>query len=113
MSLDTDNAACKRFYAAVRKFCRTAKNYTPGSIRVDTTPHERLDITKLSQRMYGTRDEVLAVMAACGLDTAYQPLEQQTVVLPTPAMLLQLKRAAGFESTTDLRLDGSPLWSRY
>lgn len=110
--MDADNAAALRFVRMVRKFCASAKPHTQGIVYVDTTPSERWDVSKLSQRIYGTRHEVLAVMAACGMDQLTQPLEQQTVALPTAAKLLQLKREAGFESVPTLRSDGKPTWKR-
>lgn len=110
--LDQDNAAANRLYRAIRKFCLSAKPWTPGVIRVDTTPAERTDITKLAQRIYSSRFDAIAVMAAAGMDYASQPLEQQSVLLPTPEKLLELKRANGCEPNFSLRRDGAPVWRR-
>lgn len=112
MSLDTDNAAAHRFYSLVRQFCLRARGWTEGAVRVETTPAERMDITKLSQRVYGTRDEVLVVLAAAGMDMLTEPMPQQQIMLPTPGKLLQLKREAGFESAHAQRRDGKPIWKR-
>lgn len=110
--MDQDTAASLRFVRLVQQFCAQAKPHTVGALFVETTPAERWDVSKLSYRVYGTRDEVLAVMAACGMDQLTQPLEQQRVVLPNAAKLLQLKREAGFESVHELRHNGKPIWRR-
>lgn len=111
--MDTDNAAAHRFYTAVRRFCQQAKGSTAGALFVDTTLAEQLDVTKLSQRVYGNRDEVLAVMAAAGMDQLTQPMRQQRLVLPTAAKLSQIKRDCGFEARDSLRQDGAPVWKGY
>jgi len=111
--MDQDTAAAARFWRLVRRFCVTAKANTQGVLFIETTPAERLDVTKISQRVYGTRHESLAVQAAAGLDQINQPLEQTLLAIPTPAKLLQLKREAGFESVPNLRRDGEPVWKAY
>jgi hypothetical protein len=68
------------------------------------------DLTLVSQRVYGRRDEFLAVMAAAGLDTVDQPLPQKRIVLPNEGRLIAIKRRAGFESIDDLREAGAPTW---
>lgn len=111
--MDNDTAAAKSFYRAVRTLCANAKPATQGVVFVETTPSERLDITKLSQRLYGTRHEVLTVMAAAGMDSMTDPLEQQRIAIPTKEMLMVLKRRVGFESVAELRRDGAPIWADY
>lgn len=111
--MDVDTAAAMRFWRLVRRFCVQAKPWTSGALFIDTVPAERLDITKISERVYGNRNETLAIQAAAGLDQITQPLEQTTIVVPTPAKLLQLKREAGFESIDALRLNGEPTWKGY
>lgn len=111
--MDVDTAAAMRFWRLVRRFCAQAKPWTQGIVFIDTTPAERLDITKISQRVYGTRHEALAVQAAAGLDQVNTPLEQTTLAIPTPAKLMQLKREAGFESIAAMRRDGEPTWKGY
>lgn len=111
--MDVDTAAAMRFWRLVRRFCVQAKAWTPGAMLIHTTPAERLDITKISLRVYGNRHETLAVQAAAGLDQVTMPLEQTTIYVPTPAKLMQLKREAGFESIPAMRRDGAPTWKAY
>jgi len=61
-----------------------------------TLPDERWDLTLVSQRVYGTRDEFLAVLAAAGLDSVEQELTERELVLPTARQLAGLKARAGF-----------------
>lgn len=110
--MDKDNAAALRFVRMVRQFCARAKVNTAGVLFLETTPSERWDVSKLSQRVYGNRHETLAIMAACGMDQLTQPLEQKLVALPTPAKLLEIKRECGFESVHELRSNGQPIWRR-
>lgn len=110
--LDRDNAAANRLYRMVRKFCLTAKPWTSGAVRVDTTPAERRDITKLAQRVYNSRFDAIAVMAAAGMDYVTQPLEQQSIILPTPEKLLEIKRTSGCEPNAALRRNLAPIWRR-
>lgn len=65
----------------------------------DTRPDERWDLTLVSQRVYGNRDEHLTVMAAAGLDSPEQELTERTLVLPTAAQLAVLKARAGFKAS--------------
>jgi hypothetical protein len=64
-----------------------------------TLPDERWDMTLVSQRVYGNRDEFLTVMAAAGLDSVEQQLTERELVLPTPRQLVELKRLAGFNAS--------------
>lgn len=107
--MDKDPRAAKSFYRDVRKFAQGTKPWQP-QISYETKPDEVLDITLVSQRVYGRRDEVLAVMAAAGLDTADQPLTQRRLVLPNEGQLHAMKRRAGFESIASYREDGVPTW---
>lgn len=61
-----------------------------------TKPDERWDMTLVSQRVYGNRDEFLAIMAAAGLDSVEQELTERTLVLPTARQLTSMKDRAGF-----------------
>jgi len=65
----------------------------------DTLPDERFDMTLVSYRVYGNRDEFLTVMAAAGLDNVAQELTERRLVLPTARQLTELKRLAGFNNS--------------
>lgn len=107
--MDKDPRAAKSFYRDVRKFAETVKPWQ-DQISYETKPDEVMDITLVSQRVYGCRDEVLAIMAAAGLDTADQPLTQRRLALPTEGKLYELKRRNGFESIAGYREGGAPTW---
>ncbi|MCM1128961.1 MAG: hypothetical protein NC211_03655 [Alistipes senegalensis] len=109
--LDKNTRAAKSFYREVRKFSESAKPWDNNVVWYETRPDEMYDITLVSSRVYGRRDEYLAVMAAAGLDTAYQPLKQKRLALPNDRMLLSIKRRTGFESIASLREDGQPIWA--
>lgn len=65
----------------------------------NTLPDERRDLTLVSRRVYGTRDEFLAVQAAAGLDNVWDELTERRLVLPSPRQLAAMKALCGF--TTD------------
>lgn len=111
--MDNNTTAAKAFYREVRRLCANARPWTSGIVFIDTTPSDRMDISKISERIYGTRHEVLAVMAAAGMNTMNQPLEQQRIAVPTKERLMMLKRQTGFESVPELRRDGEPIWVGY
>ncbi len=111
--MDVDTAAAMRYWRVVRRFCLHAKSFTRGALFIETAPAERLDLTKISQRVYGTRHEALTIQAAAGLDHITDPLEQTMLVVPSPEKLLQLKREAGFETIPELRRGGEPIWKAY
>lgn len=110
MSIDQNSQAARAFYREVRDFALGIKPWDEA-IYYDVKPDERWDVTLVSRRVYGRRDEYLAVMAAAGMDGVDQPLEQQRLVLPTESRLRQLKVAAGFESRARYREDGRPTWA--
>ncbi|ALK30853.1 hypothetical protein [Burkholderia plantarii] len=110
--LDKDTRAAKSFYREVRKFAETAKAWDTAAIFYETRPDEAFDLTLVSRRVYGRRDEFLAVMAAAGLDSAFQPLPQKRIVLPNEGRLLAIKRRTGFESIADYREDYAPTWAQ-
>jgi hypothetical protein len=87
-----------RFYREIRQFAATRQAWQ-DAVRYDTLPDEEWDLTLVSQRIYGNRNESLAVMAAAGLDRMDQPLTQRTIVLPTPIQLEAFKRMTGYSST--------------
>lgn len=110
MSIDANSQAARAFYRMVRDFALGVKPWEEA-IYHDVLPDERWDVTLVSARVYGRRDEYMAVMAAAGLDGVDQPLEQRRLVLPTESRLRQLKMASGFESRARYREDGKPTWS--
>ena len=86
------------FYRLVRDFVVRAKPWTQA-IRYHTKPDERFDFTLVSRRVYGSSDEYITVMAAAGLDSVENELEQQLLTLPTASQLNTLKLQAGYRST--------------
>lgn len=111
--MDVDTAAALRYYRAVRRFCLQAKPMTVGIVFVDVNPGDMRDITKVSQRVYGSRYEAFTVQAAAGLDQITQPLKSTRLALPTAAKVMQLKRECGFETIPAMRRDGEPVWKEY
>lgn len=109
--LDQDTRAAKAFYREVRKFAESAKPWDATAIFYETKPDEALDLTLVSVRVYGRRDEFLAVMAAAGLDTIDQPMPQKRIVLPNDGQLFAIKRRTGFESIAGYRENGAPTWA--
>lgn len=109
--IDKDTRAAKSFYREVRNFAEKTKPWDTTAIFYETKPDEMYDLTLVSQRVYGRRDEFLAVMAAAGLDTVDQPLPQKRIVLPNEGQLIDIKRRVGFESIDDLREDYAPTWA--
>lgn len=103
MALDNDTRAAKDFFREVRQFAERAQVWDAGTVWYETMPDERFDLSLVSARVYGRRDEFLAVMAAAGLDGFDQPLTERVIVLPNDLRLAQIKRATGFESIAALR----------
>lgn len=106
---DVDSQAAKDFYREVRLFSERTKGWQVAIFH-EVLPDEAWDATLVSRRVYGRRDEFLAVMAAAGIDGVDQPLPMRTLVLPTEAQLYVIKRKTGFESVYDYREDGKPVW---
>lgn len=100
--IEQNAMACNRFLVLVRDFCVRVKPWHTA-IRYHTKPDEVRDLTKVSQRVYGRREEVLAIMAAAGLSTMDQPLAEQLLILPTESQLQSLKQRAGFENNHSKR----------
>lgn len=107
--VDKNSVAAKNFYKEVRKFSEKTQPWQEA-IFYETKPDEAYDITLVSRRVYGRRDEYLAVMAAAGLDMVDQPLTQRRLVLPTEGQLYAIKRRTGFESIASQREDFAPAW---
>ena len=108
--LDKDTTAAKSFYREVRAFAERAKPWDFNVVWYETKPDEAYDLTLVSRRVYGRRDEFLAVMEAAGLDGVDQPLQQKRIALPSDGELLSIKRRTGFESIDDFREGGAPIW---
>jgi hypothetical protein len=87
-------SAASLFYRRVREFAQKTPVWG-RAIRYQTTPDERHDLTLVSVRVYGTRDEALTIMAAAGLDSVEQALDEQRLVLPTAEQLRAIKRDTG------------------
>ena len=65
----------------------------------ETLPDEQWDLTLVSQRIYGSRDEFLTVMAAAGLDSPEEELTERRLVLPTVRQLVAIKTLCGFNGS--------------
>lgn len=109
--LDNNTRAARAFYREIRKFAESAKPWDTKAVFYETKPDEMYDLTLVSRRVYGRRDEALAVMAAAGLNTVYEPLPQKRIVLPKDGFLMAIKRRAGFESISNYRDDFAPTWA--
>lgn len=86
------------FYRAIREFAVTEPIWSGARLVIQTTPAERWDLTLVSQRAYGNRDEYHAVMAAAGLTRYDDILTEQLLVLPSRERLAQIKASTGFKS---------------
>jgi len=108
---DINTQAASNFYNEVRLFSEKTKDWE-SAIFYETKPDEVLDLTLVSQRVYGRRDEYLAIMAAAGIDSIDQKLTPKRLVLPTDNQLYVIKRKTGFESRSEFRRNGKPTWIR-
>lgn len=84
-----------RLYQLVRDFAVKTPSWG-AAIRYQTMPDERYDLTAVSQRVYGSRDEALVIQAAAGLDSPELELSERVLVLPTRAQLDAMKLQAGY-----------------
>lgn len=89
--------AAGAFFRAVRRFALTTRPWEPA-IWYETKPDERHDLTLVSQRVYGRRDEYLAVMAAAGLSHVDDELTERKLCLPNEGQLRKIKLTTGYES---------------
>ena len=90
-----------KYYRAVRKFAVTTPVWALA-IRYDVKPDEINDLSLIARRVYGDSQEAITVMAAAGLDRINQPLKQgETLVLPTPVQVQQLKIQTGFPKQSE------------
>lgn len=101
--LNNDTRSAKDFYREIRKFAESAQPWNAGVVWYETKPDERFDLSLVSARVYGRRDEFFAVLAAAGLDGFDQPMTERMIALPSEFRLTQIKRATGFESVAALR----------
>lgn len=89
-----------RFYRAVRQYVVTAPVWAADLVSHEILLDEIFDLTLVSQRVYGNRNEFLAVMASAGIDRCDQPLQSGSVIrLPNAQRLEMLKQATGCAST--------------
>lgn len=56
-------------------------------------------MTLVSRRVYGNRDESLAIMAAAGLDRYEQELTERELILPNAQRLEAIKQMTGYSNT--------------
>ncbi len=92
--------------AAFVKVVRTFAVQTPDwaeAVRYETKPDERFDITLIAERVYGDRNEYMAVFASAGLDTLEQEIVEQRLVLPTRSQLQSMKRQTGYLTAVERR----------
>jgi hypothetical protein len=95
-------AATAAYVKAVRKFAVQTPDWA-DAIRYFTLPDERYDLTLVAKRVYGDRNEFMAIFAAAGLDTLEQVLPEQQLVLPTAAQLMTIKRQTGYLTDAEAR----------
>ncbi len=81
-------------HTKLRQFAQSTPAWATA-IRYHTTPDERFDLTLIARRVYGLPDEWPVIMAAAGLQSVDEPLNEQLLVLPTLEQLQRLKRNTG------------------
>lgn len=84
-----------RLYQLVRDFAVQTPAWG-AAVRYFTLPDERFDLTLVSQRVYGNRNEALVIQAAAGLDSPELELTERALVLPMPTRLMAMKLQAGY-----------------
>ena len=111
--IDIDTRAAAAFYRSVRAFAINAKPWSLSTIFHQPRPDEKWDVTLVSQRVYGRRDEVIAVLAAAGMDSVSQPVPiGRMIYLPDEQRLYAIKRETGYESMSVFRDGREPVWER-
>ena len=83
-----------RLYALIRSLTLETPSWATA-IRYHTKPDERFDLTLIARRVYGLPDEWPVIMAAAGLQSVDEPLNEQLLILPTLEQLQRLKRNTG------------------
>lgn len=81
-------------HTKLRQFAQSTPTWATA-IRYHTTPDERFDLTLVARRAYGLPSEWPVIMAAAGLQSVDEPLNEQLLVLPTLEQLQRLKRNTG------------------
>lgn len=81
-------------YKRIRQFALEAPDWATA-IRYHTKPDEKYDLTLIARRVYGLPNEWPVIMAAAGLQSVDEPLNEQLLVLPTLTQLQTLKRELG------------------
>lgn len=81
-------------HTKLRQFALETPSWATA-IRYHSKPDERYDLTLIARRVYGLPDEWPVIMAAAGLQSVDEPLNEQLLVLPTLAQLQTLKRELG------------------
>lgn len=84
-----------RLYQLVRDFAVQTPAWG-AAVRYFTLPDERFDLTLVSQRVYGNRNEALVIQAAAGLDSPELELSERALALPTAMRLAEMKLQAGY-----------------
>ena len=100
--IEKNAMACNRLMQLVRDFAVKTKGWQPA-LHYETKFDERHDLTLVSQRVYGRRDEFLVIMAAAGLGSFDEILEEQVLTLPTETQLQAMKARAGYENNHQKR----------
>ena len=83
-----------RLYALIRSLAQTTPSWATA-IRYHSKPDEKHDLTLIARRVYGLPNEWPVIMAAAGLQSVDEPLNEQLLVLPTLSQLQTLKRELG------------------
>lgn len=81
-------------YKRIRQFALETPDWATA-IRYHSKPDEKHDLTLIARRVYGLPNEWPVIMAAAGLQSVDEPLNEQLLVLPTLSQLQTLKRELG------------------
>jgi len=81
-------------YKRIRQFALETPDWATA-IRYHSKPDEKYDLTLIARRVYGLPNEWPIIMAAAGLQSVDEPLNEQLLVLPTLSQLQTLKRELG------------------
>ena len=111
-AMDANPQAARIFYDLVRSFSAGVNATTRNAIYHQVSPDEVYDLARISYRVYGRWSEYLAVMAAANIDSPELAVTAPTLALPNDATLIEMKRAAGFESVSEYRENGAPTWEQ-
>ena len=78
----------------IRQFALETPSWATA-IRYHSKPDEKHALTLIARRVYGLPNEWPIIMAAAGLQSVDEPLNEQLLVLPTLSQLQTLKRELG------------------